>query len=144
MKLSWNRAKGLAMLVVVLIAWGIGYIVKLPPALSDELRGTYVEDLPAGRSFTYLSVDDRDFHIWNEKAELFLYGTYEMVGEKQYVMEGKHIPKTEVNFEDQKLTILGIDFVKHSDSTMTVNGSLEKAKANDEKTAEELGLSVGE
>ncbi len=89
-------------------------------------------------------MDDRNFHIWNEKTELFLYGTYEKVGENQYVMQGKHIPTEVVTFKDKNLTFMGIDFVKHSNHTTIVNGSLDKAKANDEKTAEELGFSVGE
>lgn len=132
----------------ILCGAGIYQITQLPlpPAwLDNEFRGAYGYDTSYGGStHTYLSVADRDFHVFNEEAELFLYGTYEKVGENEYRLKGKHIPEQTVTVEKRKFRLKlspeqeGIPFVKQSNATMEVNHSLEKAKANDRLTEAQL------
>ncbi len=136
----------IGLLAVVLCCVGIYQVVQMPMSLSNAFRGTYSIDTEAmGMTANmYLSVDDRDFHVFNEEAGLFLYGTYEQVGDHQYRMKGKHIEEQIITFDEKgkKFTFrLGkgdISFVKTSDSTMEICDSLAKAKANDRMTAEQL------
>lgn len=132
----------------ILCGAGIYQITQLPlPTawLNNEFRGAYGYDTSYGGSMhTYLSVEDRDFHVFNEEADLFLYGTYEKVGENEYHLKGEHIPEQTVTVEKRKFWLKlspegeGIPFVKQSNATMEVCHSLEKAKANDHLTEAQL------
>lgn len=136
----------IGLLAVVLCCVGIYQVVQMPSPLSNAFRGTYSIDTEAMgmNANMYFSVDNREFHVFDEEAGLFLYGTYEQVGEQQYRMKGKHIEEQTIAFDEKgkKFTFrLGrgdISFVKTSDSTTVINDSLAKAKANDRMTAEQL------
>lgn len=132
----------------ILCGAGIYQITQLPlpPAgLNNDFRGAYGYDTSYGGStYTYLSVADRDFHVFNETADLFLYGTYEKVGENEYHLKGEHIPEQTVTVEKRKLRLKlspngdGIPFVKQSNAAMEISDSLAKAKANDHLTEAQL------
>lgn len=137
----------LGLLVVILCCAGLYQIMRMPPVLSNAFRGTYGYDEEASGAVAlnmYMSVDDRDFHVFHERSGLFLYGTYEKVGDNQYRMKGKHIEEQIVAFDDKarkftfKLNGGEIPFVKISDPTLEISDSLAKAKANDRKTAAQL------
>ena len=138
--------KMIGLLAVILCCVGVYKIVQMPAPLSNAFRGAYTYDAPSEGVFNpiYVSVEDRDFHIFHQMAGLYLYGTYEEVGESTYLMKGVHIEEQTVVFdtEEKKFSIClndgEIPFKKISDTPMVVSDSLEKAKANDRKTAEQL------
>ena len=130
--------KWIVFLAVILCCVGIYKITQLPPGLNYDLHGTYTEDLPEGAvSFTYLSVDEHDFHCFNERMDMFLYGTYEKIADDQWVLRGKYIEEQTVTLtKDHTLVFLldgqEVPMKKIADHSTVINGSKEKAMANDE------------
>lgn len=131
-------------ILLILSGWGIYKVIHLPPGMNYDLRGTYEVDLPEGtRSFTYLSFDDTDFHVFNETTGLFLYGTYEELSDGSFHLSGKHIKEQMVSLSrDYKIEITlnneTIIFKKISDTSMEVSSSKDKAKDNDKKTQAQM------
>ncbi|WP_458406829.1 hypothetical protein [Anaerotignum sp.] len=129
----------IGVLVAILCCVGIYKITQLPPGLTYDLRGTYTEDLPEGAvSFTYLSVEDHDFHYFNERADVFLYGTYEKVADDQWILRGKHIEEQTVTLTKDFTFVLQLDgqeipMKKIADHATIINNSKEKAIENDGK-----------
>ena len=87
-------------ILLILSVWGIYKVTHLPPGMNYDLRGTYEVDLPEGTwSFTYLSFDDTDFHVFNETTGLFLYGTYEELSDEARVGYGGPAPGRRHTYE---------------------------------------------
>ena len=137
-------------ILLILAVWGIYKVIHLPPGMSYHLRGTYDVDLPEGtRSFTYLSIDNADFHVFNETTGLFLYGTYEELEDGSYRLSGKHINEQVVTLSrDHKIEVIMNDqtilFKKISDTSMEVSSSKDKARDNDKKTKAQMSFSSKE
>lgn len=136
--------KIIVFILLILSVWGIYKVIKLPPGMSYHSWGTYEVDLPEGtRSFTYLSIDNADFHVFNETTGLFLYGTYEELEDGSYRLSGKHINEQIISLSrDYKIEITlnneTIMFKKRTDTPMEVSSSVDKAKDNDRKTQAQM------
>ena len=135
--------KLIGMLAVILCCVGVYKITQLPPPLKYDLQGTYAEDVPEGvQSFTYLSAGTHDFYYFNDRAKVYLYGTYKKVGDDQWLLKGNHIGEQTVTLTKNLTFVIQVDgqeilMKKISDIEHIVGDCKEKAIANEEKTLEE-------
>lgn len=140
-----KRVKGkikaiVGILLVIGCCVGIHRAMQMP---SLDFYGTYVAkesaETPMEAVFLSISEQEQDFHLFNQQSGLFLYGTFEKLSNPyEYRMEGKHISPEEIVVKNGKFWFYGLSFEKMSDTTISVQDSLAKAKDNDKKTQAQL------
>lgn len=97
-----------------------------PAALTDELKGTYIDGSTQGRCWLAIDYDERTFYYTDQTKEQYLVGTVENVSEGRYRIACQSaesavlLPEQVITLADKRLTVT-IDgaeliFIKNSEA----------------------------